>query len=146
LTVVWADRFLRPVHTLDLREAGVTLSKAVASSFDGKVWVYDELERRLKKIGLKGELLQQTPDLRQVLGEDVSFNALQEGQQKIYCYDALRGVYVFDYFGNFERKIELKGWTKWQLQGVNFIGQKDKNWFSYNLKTGDINQIDTTHE
>ena len=140
-TVVWLDRFFKPMHSLDLRTVGILSAKAVASSFDGKVWVYDDWEHRLKKFGTKGDLLLQTPDLRQVFGETINPIAIKEGQRQVYCYDSLRGVYVFDYFGNFEKKIPLIGWNNWTVLGSGFAGIKENVLMHYDIATGSLHSF-----
>lgn len=135
-TVVWLDRFLRPVNTLDLRAAGIFSIGAVATSFDGKIWVFDKMEQRLKKIGQKGELLQQTPDLRQVLDKSIDPVAIQESQQRVYLYDPTQGVFVFDYFGNFESRIDIKSWAYWSIQENKMRGVKEGVLLQNDLKTG----------
>lgn len=135
-TVVWLDRFLRPVNTLDLRAAGIFSIGAVATSFDGKNWAFDKMEQRLKKIGQKGELLQQTPDLRQVLDKSIDPVAIQESQQRVYLYDSLQGVFVFDYFGNFEKRLDWKGRAHWSLQESKMRGVKEGVLQQYDLATG----------
>ena len=135
-TVVWLDRFLRPVNTLDLRAAGIFSIGAVATSFDGKIWAFDKMEQRLKKIGQKGELLQQTPDLRQVLDKSIDPVAIQESQQRVYLYDPMQGVFVFDYFGNFESRIDIKSWIYWSIQENKMRGVKEGILLQNDLKTG----------
>jgi hypothetical protein len=139
-TVVWADSYLRPLHSLDLRAVGVLTAKAIANSYDNKLWVFDELEQKLKKIESTGALLQQTPDLRQVLGEEISPISIHEYQQRLFCYDSSRGVYVFDYYGNYERKIKITGWKNWDCQRGEFVGYKDKLLMRYDIKTGVIQE------
>ena len=134
-TVVWLDRFLKPLHTVDLRASGIVSAKSVAGSFDGKIWVYDEWEHSLKKIDSRGELLQKTPDLRQVLGEEITPLAIFDCRQRVYCYDSLKGVYVFDYYGNFEKKISLKGWSHFAVTASGFIGQKEHSLLQYELSS-----------
>ena len=47
-TIVVLDRFLNVVNSIDLRKQNIFQAKAVAQSYDNKVWVYDELENKLK--------------------------------------------------------------------------------------------------
>jgi hypothetical protein len=137
-TIVWLDRFLRPVNTLDLRASGIFSIGAVASSFDSKLWVFDKMEQRLKKLGQKGEMLQQTPDLRQVLRKNIEPVSIQEAQQRVYVYDRSQGVFVFDYFGNFENNIDIKGWADWSIKGTTMSGVKDEKLIEFDLRTGFI--------
>lgn len=134
-TIVWLDRFLRPVNILDLRASGVFSIGAVASSFDSKIWVFDKMEQRLKKISQKGELLQQTPDLRQVLTKNIDPVSIQEAQQRVYLYDSTQGIFVFDYFGNFEKNIDVKGWAHWSIQGLVMQGIKERTLQAYDLRS-----------
>jgi hypothetical protein len=135
-TIVWLDRFLRPVNTLDLRASNIFSIGAVASSFDSKVWVFDKMEQRLKKLGQKGELLQQTPDLRQVLNKNIDPQSIQETQRRVYLYDSTQGVFVFDYFGNFEKNIEVKSWSHWAINGTAMHGIKDGELLEFELRSG----------
>jgi hypothetical protein len=55
-TVVMLDRFLNVVNTIDLRKNGILQAKAIGLSYDNKVWVYDEVENKLKKVALKNKI------------------------------------------------------------------------------------------
>ena len=63
-TVVMLDRFLNVLNTIDLRKQNIFQARAIAQSYDNKIWVFDELENKLKKIDEDGKLLQETPDFR----------------------------------------------------------------------------------
>lgn len=49
-TVVMLDRFLNVVNTIDLRKQNIFQARAIAQSYDNKIWVYDELENKLKRL------------------------------------------------------------------------------------------------
>ncbi len=48
-TIVVLDRLLTVRNTIDLRKQNIYQAQAVATSYDGNIWVYDELESKLKK-------------------------------------------------------------------------------------------------
>lgn len=48
-TVVMLDRFLNSVNSIDLRKQNTLQAKAIGQSYDNKIWVYDEMENKLKK-------------------------------------------------------------------------------------------------
>ena len=50
-TIVVLDRFLNAVNTIDLRKQNIYQAKAIGQSYDNRIWVYDELENKLKKGG-----------------------------------------------------------------------------------------------
>ena len=49
-TIVVLDRFLSPVNTIDLRNAGIWEAETIATSYDNQFWVYDKQEAKIKKI------------------------------------------------------------------------------------------------
>ena len=67
-TVVMLDRFLNSVNSIDLRKQNTLQAKAIGQSYDNKIWVYDEMENKLKKVGEDGKVIQETPDFRLLLG------------------------------------------------------------------------------
>jgi hypothetical protein len=70
-TVVMLDRFLNAVNNLDLRKHNIFQAKAIGQSYDNRIWVYDELENKLKKIDEDGKLMQETPDFRLLIGKAI---------------------------------------------------------------------------
>ncbi|RYG41475.1 MAG: hypothetical protein EOO01_25065, partial [Chitinophagaceae bacterium] len=68
-TVVALDRLLNVRNTIELRKQGIQQVRAIAQSYDNKIWLYDEMESKLKKIDEDGKLLQETPDFRQLFGQ-----------------------------------------------------------------------------
>ncbi len=65
-TVIELDRFLNIVNTVDFRKQNILQAKAVALGYDNNIWVYDELDAVLKRIGDDGSLVDQTTDFRQI--------------------------------------------------------------------------------
>ena len=106
-TVVVLDRFLNAVNIIDLRKQNIFQVKAIGQSYDNKLWVYDELEGKLKKIDEDGKLLQETPDFRLLLGQAPTPVKIFDENKYVYLYDSLKGVYVFDYFGSLKNNIMI---------------------------------------
>ena len=44
------DRFLNIRNTIDLRQSGIFQVSAVAQSYDNNIWVFDDLDSKIKKI------------------------------------------------------------------------------------------------
>jgi hypothetical protein len=68
-TIVVLDRLMNTVNTIDLRRLNIFQVRVVAPAYDNNVWVFDEQESKLKKVGEDGRLLSETADLRLVLDE-----------------------------------------------------------------------------
>ena len=97
-TIVVLDRFLNVVNSIDLRKQNIFQAKAVAQSYDNKVWVYDELENKLKKVDEEGKTLFETPDFRQLFGQAPVPQKIFDQDKLVYLYDSAQAVFVFDYF------------------------------------------------
>ena len=123
-TVVILDRFLNARHTIDLRKHNILQVKAIAQSYDNKIWVYDELENKLKKIDDDGRLIFETADFRQMPGGAISPVKIFDEDKNIYIYDSLRGVYVFDYYGGLRHNILITQWGNFRLSGKFIFGSQ----------------------
>ncbi len=94
-TIVVLDRLLNMRNTIDLRKHGIFRVSAVGQSYDGKVWLYDELDNKLKKIDEEGKLLLETPDFRQLFDVAPKPQKIFDQDGFIYLYDTARGFFVF---------------------------------------------------
>jgi hypothetical protein len=134
-TVVMLDRFLNVVNVVDLRKQGVLQAKVIGQSYDNKIWVYDELEARLKKIDEDGKLLQETPDFRLLLGQAVAPVKIFDENRYVYLYDPLRSVYVFDYYGAMKNGILIQGWQNFKVSGKYIFGSMADTLFRYEISS-----------
>jgi hypothetical protein len=83
-TVVVLDRFLQLKNIIDLRKQGIFQAKTIGQSYDNKLWVYDELENKLKKIDEDGKLLLETPDFRMLFPESVMPQSITDNN--LWCF------------------------------------------------------------
>lgn len=134
-TVVMLDRFLNPVNSIDLRKQNILQAKAIGQSYDNKIWVYDELENKLKKVGEDGKLIQETPDFRLLLGAAPSPIKIFDENRYVYVYDSVYGVYVFDYFGALKNNIMIDHWQNFKVAGKYIFGSRSDTLFRYEIST-----------
>ena len=134
-TVVMLDRFLNVVNTTDLRKQGILQAKAIGQSYDNKIWVYDELEAKLKKVDEDGKLLQETPDFRLLLTESVSPVRIADENKYVYLYDPAKGVYVFDYFGALKNAILIQQWQNFKVSGKFIYGTLAGKLYRYEIRS-----------
>ena len=134
-TVVMLDRFLNVVNTIDLRKENILQAKALGQSYDNKIWVYDELESKLKKIDEDGKLLQETPDFRLLLGQVPSPVKIFDENKYVYIYDSLLGVYVFDYFGALKNNILIQRWQNFKVAGKFIYGSRSDVLYRYEISS-----------
>lgn len=132
-TVVMLDRFLNAVNIIDLRKQNIFQVKAIGQSYDNKLWIYDELESKLKKIDEDGTLLLETTDFRLLLGQAPSPLKIFDENKYVYLYDSLKGVYVFDYFGALRNNILIQRWQNLKVAGKYIFGSRADTLFRYEI-------------
>ena len=94
-TIVVLDRLLNVRNTIDLRKHNILQVRAIGQSYDNKIWLYDEVDNKLKKIDEDGTLLLETPDFRQLFGEVLMPQKIFDQDQYVYLYDSARAVFRF---------------------------------------------------
>lgn len=132
-TVVMLDRFLNVVNTVDLRKQNILQANAIAQSYDNKIWVYDEMNSKLKKVDENGKLLQETPDFRLLLDVVVQPVKIIDENKYVYLYDSAAGVFVFDYYGSLRNNIMITGWQNFKVAGKYIYGSKADVLYRYDI-------------
>jgi hypothetical protein len=145
-TVVALDRLLNVRNTIELRKQGIQQAKAVAQSYDNKIWLYDEMESKLKKIDEDGRLLQETPDFRQLFGQAPVPQKIFDQDQLVYLYDSSQAVFVFDYYGTLKNKILIRGWDNFKVTGKYIFGSTGNTLYRYDIRTFQTDEWDLPEE
>lgn len=134
-TVVMLDRFLNIRNSIDLRRQNIFQVKAIGQSYDNRVWVFDELENKLKKLDEDGKQLQETPDFRLLLGKTISPVRIFDENKYVYVCDTLNGIYVFDYFGALKNNILIQQWQNLKVTGHYIYGSRADTLYRYDINT-----------
>lgn len=124
-TIVIVDRLLSIRQVIDLRKSRLQQVNTIRFSYDNNIWLYDELETKIKKIDDNGKLLMESADLRTVLGELPSFQNIFDDNKFLYLYDPKLGWYLFDHYGTFSRSFSYPGWKDPQVVNGYMTGRKD---------------------
>ena len=134
-TVVILDRLLNERSILDLRKHNLLQVKAIGQSYDNNIWIFDELDLKLKKIGDDGRLIDQSNDFRQIFDSTPSPTAIIDQDKLIYLYDDQKGVYTFDYYGGFKSRIPFIGWTDFTVINNSLFGRDNSKLYRYDMGT-----------
>ncbi len=122
LTVVVLDRFLNIRNTIDLRKQNIVQARAVTQSYDNNIWVFDELDAKIKKLDETGKLLMESADFRMLFDEVPNPHKLIDTDGLLYLYNAKYGFTVFDYYGALKSNYALTGWRDVQVQNGYLTG------------------------
>jgi hypothetical protein len=133
-TILMLDRFMQVVNRIDLRKTNIFQVNAIAQSYDNKIWLFDELDARLKKLSDQGVVELETSDLRLLLGLNPNPDVIFELDKYVCMYDAANGLMLFDQLGAYRNTIPLKGWNNVHGIGDIVIGIQGSKLMGYHLK------------
>lgn len=134
-TIVMLDRLLNIRNTIDLRKQNIFQVSAICQSYDNKIWIFDEMENKLKKIDEDGTVLQETPDFRLLLSQSFSPIKIFDQDKYVYLYDPEKGIYVFDYFGSLKNGIQILEWNNLKITNNNIYGSKADTLYRYGINS-----------
>lgn len=134
--VLLLDRMLSVKNELDLKKLQIYNAPAVGMSTDGKIWVYDYVNARLKKFDDQLNITNTGNDMRQESQTVPRPTALIERDGKVYMSDPQNGIYTFDRFASYINTLEISGVKKdLQVFGVQLVYQKGDSLISYDMQT-----------
>ena len=134
-TIVVLDRLLNVRNTIDLRKHNILQVQAIGQSYDNKIWLYDEVESKLKKIDEDGTLLLETPDFRMLFDRAPVPQKVFDQDLYVYLYDSTQAIFVFDYYGTLKNKILIQRWKNLRLSGKYIFGSSATSLFRYDITT-----------
>jgi hypothetical protein len=134
-TIVVLDRLLTQRAAVDLRKHNIIQTSAVGLSYDGAIWLFDAYESKLKKINEQGGLLLETPDFRTVFPDAIQPQQIIDQNGTVYLYDAANGLYLFDYYGSFKKKLPVTGWQSLAVWNHFITGIQGNRFHYFNTAT-----------
>ena len=139
-TIVVLDRFLNKINTINLRRQNIFKVKTIATSYDNKIWLFDEGDGKLKKIDDNGEVLSETVDFRQIFDTLPSPTKIIDRDGFVYLYDENKGFYIFDYYGALKNKLPFLHWKNIEVVGKDLYGFGDSCLYRYPLSSFNLKE------
>lgn len=124
-TILLLDKYLKVLGNINLRDRNIFGVRAVATSYDNNVWIFDPAEMKIKKLDDNGNPLMASVDLRQVFGNPPQPEQIIDQDGLLYLYDPSKGVYIFDYYGSFKTLLPFKNWKRIFVVGKTIYGFDD---------------------
>ncbi len=140
-TIVELDRFLNILNVINLSKLNIFNVKSITTSYDNNIWLFDEEDGMLKKIGDDGTILSETVDFRTLFDTMPSPTNIIDRDGFVYLYDALNGFYIFDYYGSFKNKIPFLHWKNPEVFGKTIFGFGDSCIYQYKTGSFDLKQF-----
>lgn len=120
-SVVILDRFLANRTTIDFRKYNILQPSAIGLSYDNNIWVYDVYDNKLRKIDEAGNIQLETSDFRQLFGKGIAPQKIMNDNGLVYLADSTNGIFVFDNYGTFKKKLDLKGWSNIEVHNGKIV-------------------------
>ncbi len=130
-TVVVLDRFLNIRNTINLRRQNIFNVKAIATSYDNNIWVFDEGDARLKKVDDNGEVLTETVDCRLLFDSIPSPAQVIDRDGFVHLYDTAKGFFIFDIYGSLKSKLPFRRWKNVEVINKTLYGFNDNILYQY---------------
>ena len=127
-TILMLDRQLTTLNTIDIRQQNLFQVKAIAQSYDNNIWVFDEVDNKLKKIDENGNLLLETPDFRLLFDSSYIPHTIIDMNGLLYLYSARGGWKIFDYYGGLKTQYPALNWRDVQVSDA-FLEGHDSTYF-----------------
>lgn len=139
--IILLDRMLTVKNELDLKKLSIFNAPAVGMSADGRIWVYDFVNAKLKKIDDQLNITNSGNDMRQESHTVPHPTALLERDTRVFLCDSANGIYTFDRFASYLNTLEIKGVTEMQAFGSQLIYRSGDTLKAYDIKTLTLNTI-----
>lgn len=124
-TIIVLDRLLNVQATIDLRKQNILQVTAITSSYDNNIWIFDELDSKIKKVDDNGNVLSESTDFRQIFNSVPSPSVMYDRDGFLYLYDSVKGLMVFDYYGGMKNNYQLLHFSDLQVIDKNTITARD---------------------
>ena len=125
---------------INLRQQNIFQVKAVTTSYDNNIWLYDEQENKLKKIDDVGNMLFETVDFRLLFDSVPAPVKIIDNDGFVYLYDPQKGLYIFDYYGSFKSKLPFLNWTNIAVIDKQIYGFDKDHVYKYNPPVPDVKE------
>ena len=110
----WLNRFLVFTQNKVLQNEQIGFARLLTYAADGNLWLFDDQDFALKKYQeQQNKILLSTPCDLLFSPKSYELSFLREYQNQVFLVDKNSGIFVFDNFGNFKKKLDIRS--------VNFI-------------------------
>ena len=109
-TILSLDRQLGKRNVIDLRLQNIFQVKAIAQSYDNNIWLFDEVDNKLKKIDETGNVLFETSDFRLLFDDNYTPQTIMDVSGLLYLYSQKKGWKIFDYYGGLKSQYPISNW------------------------------------
>jgi hypothetical protein len=132
---LFLDNFLSENGSaIDMQELGFDQATLVCLSREKGFWVFDQLRQKVFRLNEDFEITHQTVNFNQWFGKQLQPNYMIQYNNRLYLNEPESGIYVFDHFGTYLKKIPLLGLQDLQLLEKSIGYNTDSTYCNYELE------------
>ena len=113
----------------------------IASANNNGFWVYDQINRELKKLTNSFTDDLKTGNIYQRNGFDMQANFMVSDEQYVFINDVQEGVRIFDQYGNFVKTAVIEAENEFEVNGSEIYFFKNKKLMGYNYLTFEYKEV-----
>lgn len=133
LRVKVLDHTLSEIAAYDFNTGAYSTISALAHSRDDDFWIFDNTSFLLKKINENGKAIYLSEKFNMLFTETVQPIQIIDYKDLIYLNDPNHGIYVFDRFATYKKRIPILGADRIQIMQDVIVFFKDEALKSYRL-------------
>ena len=113
----------------------------IASANNNGFWVYDQINRELRKLTNSFTDDLKTGNIYQRNGFDMQANFMVSDEQYVFINDVQEGVRIFDQYGNFVKTAVIKAENEFEVNGSEIYFFKNQKLMGYNYLTFEYKEV-----
>jgi hypothetical protein len=136
-TIVVLDKLLSPINIIELQKQNLFSVAAVTASYDNNIWLFDEIDNKIKKVDNEGKPLLESIDFRFLFDYEKNFTVdyLKDIEGKLYLYNKQQGLLMFDYYAGLHNRYEVVGLSNLQIMNKQITALGKTGLEFHKLKT-----------
>ncbi|MEN8928972.1 MAG: hypothetical protein ABF242_05140 [Flavobacteriales bacterium] len=110
---------------------------ACSSNRDNSFWLYSITTQSLIKTDKTGKITNRYQNIAQLVERDINPTQLIEYENEVFLFDPNEGLFVFDLYGNYRKRIQLDNAEIVKFYQKNVYYRVKNSIYSYNLVSFD---------
>jgi hypothetical protein len=138
--IVYLDNYLsQNGDEVELQELGYDQIGFACQSRIKGIWIFDPIIQKIIKLDENHNRLKESINLAQWFGNNIQPNYMIEYNNQLFLNDKKLGVFIFDHFGTFLKRIRLENATFLQVMNDKINFNTVNQFCQYNLKSIETN-------
>jgi len=121
---------------IDLGELGFPNASLACLSYNNGFWVFDPVNQELVRVNQFLEVADRSGNLNQIIQAEINPDQLFEEGNYVYLKDRKKGVFIFDRYGGYLKRLPFIGVDNLQVAQTNVLSfLKNDSLLTYDMRT-----------